>query len=101
MTLANLNRMIASKPYSDSMMKNCLLRMVNHYETKQLEYLKNKNSNAIARFLLSLDSRLDRKAFHKSRLQQSCRNINETLGSAVLKTKNIIDQLYELPPEHQ
>ncbi len=25
MTLQNLNRMIASKPYSDSMMKNCLL----------------------------------------------------------------------------
>ncbi len=97
MTLPNLNRMIASKPYSDNMMMTCLLRMVNHYESKQLEHLRGKNSNEIARFLLSLDSRLYRKAFHKSRLQQSCRNVHETLGSAVMKVKLIIDKLYELP----
>jgi len=63
LTLANLNRMIANKPYSDNMMRACLLRFINHYEPRQTEYLKDKTSNQIARFLLSLDSRIDRKAF--------------------------------------
>ena len=44
MILANLNTIITPNPYSDNMMKNCLLPMVNHYETIQLGYLKEKHS---------------------------------------------------------
>jgi hypothetical protein len=97
LTLANLNRMIQNRPYSENMMKSCLLRMVNHYEPRQTEYLKNKTSNEIARFLLSLDSRIDRATFHRTKLHQSVREVNETLSSAVMKVKNIVDQIYPLP----
>jgi hypothetical protein len=97
LTLANLNRMIQNKPYSENMMRSCLLRMINHYEPRQTEYLKNKTSNEIARFLLSLDSRMDRASFHRAKLHQSVREVNETLSSAVMKVKNIVDQIYPLP----
>ena len=97
LTLSNLNRMIRHKPYSDQMMKSCLLRFINHYEPLQTQYLQDRNANEIARFLLSLDSRIDRRAFHRSRLNQSCRNVNESLAAAVLKVKNVVDQLYPLP----
>ncbi len=75
--------------------------MVNHYESKQLEYLKEKNSNAFARYMLLIDFRLDRNAFHKSCLQQSCRNVNETLGSAVMKVKILLTNCTSYLPEHR
>ena len=95
-SLANLNRMIANKPYSEAMMKACLLRFVNHYEPAQTEYLKERTSNEIAHFLISLDAKFDRVAFHRAKLLQSCRAKGEPLISAVMKIKNIIDQIYPL-----
>jgi len=97
-SLENLNRMIANKPYSEQMMKACLLRFVNHYESAQTEYLKDKGSNEIAQFLISLDAKFDRVAFHRSKLQQSCRAKGEPLSSAVMKIKNIVDKIYPLVP---
>ena len=88
--------MIANKPYSEPMMKPCLLRFVNHYEPAQTEYLKERTSNEIAQFLISLDAKFDGVAFHRSKLLQSCRLEGEPLSSAVMKVKNIIDQVYPL-----
>ena len=39
-TIANLNSMISSKPYTDSMMQLCLIRMINYFDTKLSEDLK-------------------------------------------------------------
>jgi hypothetical protein len=95
-TLNNLNKMIKSKPYSEDMLKTCLLRFINHYESQQTEYLKDKTCDQIANFLLSLNSRIDKKAFHKSKLQNSVRKPDETLSAALFKVKNIAEQIY--PP---
>ena len=95
-TIANLNRMISSKPYTNEMMHLCLIRMINHFDTKLSEDLKSKNSNQIANFLLSLDAKPDRMAFHKSRLLQSVRCEHESLSSAVLKVKLIVDKIHEI-----
>ena len=54
-TLENLNRMAEGKPYSEAMMRTCLMRFINHYECTQSEYLKDKNCNDIANFLLALN----------------------------------------------
>jgi len=93
-TLNNLNRMITDKPYSEKMMKTCLLRFINHYESAQTEYLKNKSCNKIANFLLLLNSRIDRIAFHKARLMTSVRSPAETLSAAIYKIKNIAEHIY-------
>ena len=96
-TLNNLNEMIKTKLYSEKMMKACLLRFINHYESGQLEYLKDRTCNEIAKFLLSLDYRIDKTMFHKSRLHSSVRLPEETLSSAVIKVRNIVDRLHPLP----
>ncbi len=93
-TLANLNLMIENKPYSENMMRTCLLRFVNHYEPQQTEYLKQKTCNEIANFLLSLNSRVDRQAYHKAKLHNSTRAPEETLSAALFKVKNIAEQIY-------
>ena len=96
-TLNNLNEMIKSKLYSEKMMKACLIRFINHYEPGQTEYLKDRTCNEIAKFLLSLDSRIDKTTFHKTRLHNSVRLPEETLSAAVNKVRNIVDKLYPLP----
>jgi len=94
LTLNNLNDMIRDKPYSENMMKACLLRFINNYEPTQTEYLKGKTCNQIANFLLSLNLRIDRKAFHMDRLLASERSPAETLSSAIAKLKNIAEFIY-------
>ena len=96
-TLARLNRMIDDKPYSEEMMKNCLLRFIGHYESSQSEYLRDRTANEIANFLLSLNTRIDRKSYHKSKLMSSVRIPSETLSSAVHKVRNIAEKIYVLP----
>jgi len=99
-TLARLNRMIDDKPYSEEMMKNCLLRFIGHYESSQSEYLRDQTANEIANFLLSLNTRIDRKSYHKSKLMSSVRIPSETLSSAVHKVRNIAEKIYPptIPP---
>jgi len=98
-TLNNLNQMTLSKPYSEAMMKTCLLRFVSHYESAQTEYLRNNTSNEIANFLLSLNTRVDKIAYHKSKLLSAVRKPNETLSSAVQKVRNIAEKIYAPDPE--
>ncbi len=93
-TMDNLQKLARIKLYSEAMMKACLIKFVNHYESAQTEYLKDKTSNEIARFLISLSTRVDKKAYHKARLLASVRLPEETLSAAVLKVKNIVDVLY-------
>jgi hypothetical protein len=99
LTLENLNNMIRQKPYSEAMLRNCLLRFVNHYESAQTEYLRNKTCDQIANFLLSLNTRIDRKAYHKSRLLSAVRRPEETLSAAVHKVRNIAESIYVNVPD--
>lgn len=96
-TLENLNSMITTKLYSEGMMRKCLLRFINHYESSQTEYLKDKDSNLIANFLLSLNSRIDKKAYHKAKLQMAVRLPEETLSAAIMKVRNIAEMIYPNP----
>ncbi len=98
LTLDNLNAMIRQKPYSEAMLRNCLLRFVNHYESAQTEYLRDKTCDQIANFLLSLNTRIDRKAYHKSRLLAAMRRPDETLSAAVHKVRNIAESIYTNAP---
>jgi hypothetical protein len=86
--------MIRQKPYSQAMLRNCLLRFVNHYESAQTEYLRDKTCDQITNFLLSLNTRIDRKAYHKSRLLAAVRRPDETLSAAVHKVRNIAECIY-------
>ena len=99
LTLLNLNNMILHKPYSQAMLRNCLLRYVNHYESAQTEYLRNKTCDEIANFLLCLSTRIDRKAYHKSRLLSAVRRPEETLSAAVHKVRNIAESIYVNVPD--
>jgi hypothetical protein len=96
LTLENLNLMIRQTAYSEAMLRTCLLRFVNFYEPVQSEYLRNKTCNQIGNFLLSLTTRIDRKAYHKSKLLASVRRPDETLSAAVQKLRNIAECIY--PP---
>ena len=96
-TLANLNNMLTRKLYDENMLHRCLMRYINHYESAQTEYLKNMNCNAIANFLLSLNSRVDRTAHHKARLHASVRLPEEPLSAAVMKVRNIAMMIYPTP----
>jgi hypothetical protein len=53
--------------------------------------------NEIAKFLLSLDSTIDKVMFHKQRLHSSIRLPEETLSAAISKVRNIVDKLHPLP----
>jgi hypothetical protein len=96
-TLANLNNMLTRKLYDENMLHRCLMRYINHYESAQTEYLKNMTCNQIANFLLSLNSRVDRTAHHKARLQASVRLPEEPLSAAVMKVRNIAMMIYPTP----
>jgi len=98
-TLNNLNQMTLSKPYSKAIMKTCLLRFVSHYESAQTEYLRNNTSDGIANFLLSLNTRVDKIAYHKSKLLSAVRKPDETLSSAVQKVRRIAEQIYAPTPD--
>ena len=98
LTLENLNNMIRQKPYSQAMLRNCLLRFVNHYESAQTEYLRDKTCDQIANFLLSLNTRIDRRAYHKSKLLSAVRRPDETLSAAVHKVRNIAENIYANVP---
>ena len=81
------------------MMRTCLLRFVNHYESSQTEYLQDKTSNEIANFLISLNSKIDRIAYHKAKLNNSHRKPNEPLNGAILKIKNICEMIHPYPAD--
>jgi hypothetical protein len=90
--------MIRQKPYSEAMLRNCLLRFLNHYESAQTEYLWDKTCDKIGNFLLSLNTRIDRKGYHKSRLLAAMRRPDETLSAAVHKVRNIAESIYTNAP---
>jgi hypothetical protein len=96
-TLANLNNMLTLKFYDENMLHRCLMRYINHYESAQTEYLKNMNCNQIANFLLSLNSRVDHTAHHKTRLHVSVGLPEEPLSAAVMKVRNNAMMIYPIP----
>jgi len=95
-SLSNLKRLSIDRRYTEQMMHGCLLRIVNKFMPEQTMLLKQKTSNEIAKFLLKLDSKVDKLSYYRQQLFTFQRNIGEELDSVMARLTNLLDKIY--PP---
>jgi hypothetical protein len=62
-TLGNLKRLAHDMVYTERMMHGCLLRLVNRFCGELADMLRSMTANEVARYLLNMDSRLNRRIY--------------------------------------
>jgi hypothetical protein len=93
-TLNNLKRLATDRKYTEKMMKDCLNRLVNRHMKEQTSLLEDKDVNEIARFLLKLDTKIDKLSIYRKRLFTFQREPMEELSAAMARFTNLIDKIY-------
>jgi hypothetical protein len=93
-SLANLKRLGLERRYTEAMMRVALLRIISKYLPEQFILLKDTVANEIARFLLRLDSKVDKIDHYRKQILTMCRNPQEDLDSALARLTNVLDKIY-------
>jgi len=93
-SLDNLKRLSRDRLYTDTMMHSALIRIVNKFMPDQTQLLKPKTANQIAKFLLRLDSRVDRLSHYRQQLFTLERAPGEELNSALTKVMTLLDKVF-------